>query len=384
MSGLFDSITVCQLVPENRDSMYHNSRLQKWIRATAMAVALIGGFWTAPAAIGQTEKSNDMAGEIFESWQKYVDSLAPYTIRAAATIVTGSPNEERRQTINSDDYFAYRDGDHQIAQVFLNIDEPNSKWLVATNADYCFELHPAGPSSFERTKWILFEWEPISDEPGGLRHVVTNRLAGIQRALVPSLGRYSLTELVNDDRFQINIARLKDEKGESGDGSSIAYTFEILEKRPYPAVVDGADFSLMVHRGSVWLDPARGHLPVQYDFQISLRDKLEGESIWDGYSRGKIEWAQNVDGIWYPKVRHFIEEADGRAGYYYHESEMEIQEFNTGVRLTPADFRLPAFGLPEPPEFARRAWWPYAVLALAGLVLIAIALKWNQQRRANG
>jgi len=367
--------------------MRKNLKLRKFVRATATAVALIGCFLPTRNAIGQTENSSDIAEEILESWRQYVESLKPYTVRAAARSMTGPQAAERRQTMNINYYFAYRDNDHQIGQAFIDGDTPNSKWLVAINKDYCFELHPTSPSSFEQSKWILFEWAPIGAEPGGLRHVITNRLAVLQQVVTPSVGRYSLTELVNDDRFQVKVTRLKNEGDGSvkpGDGSSIAYAFEILEKRPYPAVIDGTDFSLMVHQGTVWLDPVRGNLPVHYDFKLSLRDKLDGDSIWDGYSRGKIEWAQNGDGIWYPKTKHFNEEADGTAGYYYNKSDLEIQEFNIGTRLAPADFRLPAFGLPEPPEFQRRAWWPYAALALVGLVLIAIALKWNQRRRDAG
>ncbi len=344
--------------------------------------------------IGAQTQSSDpssqgsLTSELKQGWKQYLEDLGDFqaTYMTSFASSTTGPNPGYAEIVVSkldDDHVSVRNNgtqqvdDKEIARTQL------VKWTVARNRKYCFELRPVNP---EENTWTLLGCESIhiDGQETGLYKLVRNRIDVLVGNLLPGIPRYPLPTLVHEqeDRNEFE-AKPSGASNDSDSENAIPIEIRLLEHMPHPYVAKNVTYDLYLVTGTVWVDQSKYRLPLKYDVQMKLLNKIGGEPLMHGRQTGTVTWSRerNIPLMQELDVRSFVTSMDKNSAETQHTI---VKSFDDNPELTEADFRLPAFGLPEPPEFARRAWWPYAVLALAGLVLIAIALKWNQQRRANG
>ncbi len=132
----------------------------------------------------------------------------------------------------------------------------------------------------------------------------------------------------------------------------------------------------LIRGGRLVLDPGRRWCVVSYDVQLLLHRPATAS--------GRVEYGEDLDG--FPIPRRYVTDVkftEPSAGLFHKQIRCEIQ-VGRG-RVSPEEFRLPYYGLPEPATPARsRGSIQYVLVSVGVLCLVGssiLALKARRARR---
>ena len=132
-----------------------------------------------------------------------------------------------------------------------------------------------------------------------------------------------------------------------------------------------------IRSGRVWLEPAKRWAVHRFDLELFLDAPAT--------SSGKVEYDGQVEGYSVPKSYVFDYKAKETDQGLFHKRRSTSFELSKGV-VPAAEFRLPAYGLPEPFDSPRRSTWPawmWPVLLAIICLAISASLKIAARSRSS-
>lgn len=239
--------------------------------------------------------------------------------------------------------------------------------LFTVNPDYAFWLKRKTDS----TPWILANIElnePKPKLPGMARLIA--RDVNWPHSIVVRFVEEKISEIVSRPEFKIISIRPEDNSPHL-----VRLDFECPHE-----LSNDSNILRAVQAGSIVLDPAR--------YWSILGGRIE---LLSARTRGIRTWKVTLDestDLPLPGKFESVEDwffLDGKPSDYKPVERKEITFDHKAGVANPNAFRLPAFGIPEPPEYAKSSQWTtiFWVLNATGLVLVLSGLLYIFWRRAS-
>ncbi len=278
--------------------------------------------------------------KILNGWKEYLQSTRP---------LTGSFVSRNRLKQSPEKSFLYEIKVRRQDGYKMFIEELGAK---VSNEDYSFELSRSTPGGND---WYLTSLEQRTDQPSdsyiGFLKQIDRRIT----TSYPSLGISNIAKLTNStNEFEMTFVQT------GADGNIVDVAFECTGLQD-----DGA--RRLQQKGTAKLDKANFFLPVQFEVTFELNGLEEGATTCSGNSKGTNEIT-----VFDKAVVTRIAAIDN----FESENIVFIKDVTLkerGGTAAKKEFRLPAFGIPEP-DFVKPGYNWQVIVGIGGLILILLCV----------